>query len=108
MLNWLALAGWGVKFEASSPPDGETSSLTGSTGPQRLEDAPDSTHLMTLDEMISDFDLSALTHRSSVLDMNKLEYINKHHLMKIWSTPDGLDKLAHRVHGVIKDAFPSR
>ncbi|KAE9397639.1 hypothetical protein BT96DRAFT_883718 [Gymnopus androsaceus JB14] len=108
MLNWLALAGWGAKFEAtSSIESADSSSPTSSSGSHRIEDAPDSTHLMTLEEMISDFDLSALTHRSSVLDMNKLEYINKHHLMKTWSTPDGLDRLAHRVHGVVKDAFPS-
>ncbi|KIK66142.1 hypothetical protein GYMLUDRAFT_158716 [Collybiopsis luxurians FD-317 M1] len=93
ILNWLALAGWGVKYEDSAPP--------------RIEDAPDSTHLMSLEEMISNFDLTALTHRSSVLDVNKLEYINKHHLMSIWSTPDGLNELAHRIHGFIKEKFPS-
>ncbi|KAJ4465507.1 glutamyl-tRNA synthetase [Lentinula edodes] len=111
ILNWLALAGWGAKHEATAPiTDGsETDSSLSSrpSSPHRLEDAPDSTHLMTIDEMISDFDLSALTHRSSVLDGTKLEYINKHHLMRTWSTPEGLDKLANRVHGHLKDAFKS-
>lgn len=112
ILNWLALAGWGAKHEATAPitdgSDTDSSSSSRPSSPHRLEDAPDSTHLMTIDEMISDFDLSALTHRSSVLDGTKLEYINKHHLMRTWSTPEGLDKLANRVHGHLKDAFKSR
>ncbi|KAF8823996.1 hypothetical protein HHX47_DHR9000440 [Lentinula edodes] len=111
ILNWLALAGWGAKHEATAPitdgSDTDSSSSSRPSSPHRLEDAPDSTHLMTIDEMISDFDLSALTHRSSVLDGTKLEYINKHHLMRTWSTPEGLDKLANRVHGHLKDAFKS-
>ncbi|KAJ4485405.1 hypothetical protein J3R30DRAFT_3439297 [Lentinula aciculospora] len=114
ILNWLALAGWGAKHEATTPAtvNSDTTITSSSSSPSsrppsphRLEDAPDSTHLMTLEEMISDFDLSALTHRSSILDVTKLEFINKHHLMKTWSTPHGLDDLARKVHGLIKDVF---
>ncbi|KAJ3755932.1 hypothetical protein EV360DRAFT_85438 [Lentinula raphanica] len=106
ILNWLALAGWGAKHESEQAiPSESSSSSSRSPSPHRLEDAPDSTHLMTLSEMIEAFDLSALTHRSSVLDVTKLEYINKHHLMKLWSNPGGLDELANRVHGIVKEAF---
>ncbi|KAF5341287.1 hypothetical protein D9757_014542 [Collybiopsis confluens] len=113
ILNWLALAGWGVKYEdspiePSSPLSSPSpSSSSSSSSPTRIEDAPDSTHLMSLPEMISSFDLTALTHRSSVLDVNKLEYINKHHLMNVWNAEKGLDTLARRAHGYIKGVYPS-
>lgn len=49
-----------------------------------------------------------MTHRSSSLDPAKLEYINKRHLMNAWSTPEGLEDLAEKVHDEIKDRFPTR
>jgi len=91
--NWLALAGWGAYHEADSP--------------RLIKEAPDSTTVMTMAELVDEFDLSVLTQRSSTLDPSKLEYLNKHHLMRIWSTPDGLDYLAQRAHGHIKGAFPT-
>ncbi|KAF5376960.1 hypothetical protein D9615_007259 [Tricholomella constricta] len=103
VLNWLALAGWGAKHE-TPPPSSDSSH---SPRPQLMQKAPDSTTLMTLPEMIEEFELSALTHRSSSLDPSKLEYLNKHHLIKIWSTPDGLESLAERAHDQIKAAFPT-
>ncbi|KAF9073944.1 hypothetical protein BDP27DRAFT_1317719 [Rhodocollybia butyracea] len=110
ILNWLALSSWGAKhLDPPLPSDTEPGSKSSRPpSPIHLEDAPDSTQLMTLEEMISDFDITAITHRSSVLDVNKLEFINKHHLMNTWSKPDGLDELAQRVHGFVKQTFPSR
>ncbi|KAG5643046.1 hypothetical protein DXG03_001624 [Asterophora parasitica] len=108
VLNWLALAGWGAKHEIPSP-DADISSTSAPTvRPQLIQKAPDSTTLMTLPEMINEFELSALTQRSSSLDPAKLEYLNKHHLMRIWSTPDGLETLAERAHDEIKAKFPTR
>ncbi|KAJ3562447.1 hypothetical protein NP233_g9562 [Leucocoprinus birnbaumii] len=98
ILNWLALAGWGARNpeceDKSSPIHGH-------------HDAPDSTAIMSLDEIINEFDLSAMTHRSSSLDPAKLEYINKRHLMRTWSNPEGLEDLAEKVHEEIKERFPS-
>ncbi|KAH9891169.1 glutamyl-tRNA synthetase [Cubamyces lactineus] len=91
VLNWVALAGWGVQDASPS-----------STHKQ----APDSTTLMTMDEMIQNFDFSVLTHRRSVLDPVKLEYINKHHLMRLMSTPEGLRTLAERAYPYVKDTYP--
>ena len=54
------------------------------------------------------FDLSALTHRRTILDPSKLEYLNKNHLMETWSQPHGLNALANRVIGSVKEAFPDR
>ena len=54
------------------------------------------------------FDLSYLTHRRNILDLRKLEYLNKHHLMLTWSTSDGLESLAKRVYPLVKEAFPKR
>ncbi|KAF8341957.1 hypothetical protein F5887DRAFT_918944 [Amanita rubescens] len=88
ILNWLALSGWGARREPISP-------------------SSDSTTVMALHEMISQFDLDALTHRSTSLDPGKLEYINKHHLMQTWSSPEGLHGLADRYTSVenIKQAI---
>jgi hypothetical protein len=44
------------------------------------------------------FNLSALTHQSTILDPQKLEYLNKNHLVETWSQRnDGLNSLANRV-----------
>ncbi|KAI0358886.1 glutamyl-tRNA synthetase [Trametes cingulata] len=91
VLNWLALAGWGVQ-------DASTSSSH--------KQAPDSTTLMSMDEMIRNFDFSVLTHRRSVLDPAKLEYINKHHLMRLMATPHGLRTLAERTRLHVREARP--
>ncbi len=114
ILNWLALAGWGVNHAEEGKPT--------SFG---YHDAPDSTAVMSVEDLIkevkysspfskgsesetSQFDLSAMTHRSSSLDPTKLEYINKRHLMQTWSNPEGLQNLAEKVHEEIKERFPTR
>jgi len=92
------LAGWGVSHDAGAASD---------TSQRHKQQAPDSTAIMSLPEMIQKFDLSSVTHRRSVLDPMKLEYINKHHLMQTMSSDDGLNALAERMHVAIKEAFPS-
>ncbi|CAA7266386.1 unnamed protein product [Cyclocybe aegerita] len=99
VLNWLVLSGWGVSHEAPSP--------DGSTQARSLNIVPDSTRIMTMDEMVDQFDLSAITHRNTVLEAAKLEYINKHHVMRRASTRTGLEELAQKVHEHIKEAFPN-
>lgn len=49
-----------------------------------------------------------ITHHSAALDPVKLEYLNNHHLRRMWSTEDGLSKLAESVHERVKEAFPHR
>jgi hypothetical protein len=44
---------------------------------------------------------------TKILDMNQSKYINKHHLMSIWRTRGGLNELAHRIRGFIKNNIPS-
>lgn len=92
ILNWLALAGWGQQAE-----------LDGTDAKQ----APDSTRVMTMDEIVEEFDLTSLTHRRTVLDPMKLEYLNKRHLMGTMTSDDGLTSLAERVHDTVKAAFPA-
>ncbi|KAJ8593595.1 anticodon-binding domain of class I aminoacyl-tRNA synthetase, partial [Rhizopogon salebrosus TDB-379] len=96
VLNWLALAGWGVHHENGQPSPSKTPS----------SQPPDSTALMTLPDLIEQFDLSSLTHRRNVLDPAKLAYLNKHHLMRSWQTEQGITFQAKRVHDVVKAAFP--
>ncbi|KAI0063242.1 glutamyl-tRNA synthetase [Artomyces pyxidatus] len=98
VLNWLALAGWGVHGEHAASPSSTTS--------RSQNHAPDSTKVMSLAEIIQDFDLSALTHRRTVLDPFKLEYLNKHHLMKMYARDDELQALAERIHPLVKETFP--
>lgn len=57
---------------------------------------------------IVQFDFSVLTHRRSVLDPVKLEYLNKHHLMRLMTTSAGLRTLAERTQPYVKEAYPDR
>ncbi|TFK84864.1 glutamyl-tRNA synthetase [Polyporus arcularius HHB13444] len=98
VLNWLALAGWGVQQDASRP-------STSSSG-QGSNQAPDSTTIMSMEDMIQSFDFSVITHRRTILDPTKLEYMNKHHLMQVMSTPEGLRTLAERTLPFVKEQFP--
>ncbi|KAK7453366.1 Glutamate--tRNA ligase mitochondrial [Stygiomarasmius scandens] len=114
VLNWLALAGWGARHEphADSSSTADTATQPTHAGahapkPVQLQSAPDSTHIMTKQELVSEFDLSAVTQRSSSLDATKLEYINKHHLMLRRENEEELKKMAERVHDSIKAKFPT-
>ncbi|KAF9219057.1 glutamyl-tRNA synthetase [Gyrodon lividus] len=95
MINWLALAGWGQSPRSSFP---ESIAATY---------APDSTTVMTLPELTEQFDLASLTHRRHILDPVKLEYLNKHHLMRSWKSDQGTSFHAHRVHHLVRASFPS-
>jgi len=50
--------------------------------------------------------LDVLTHRRTILDSAKLEYLNKHHLVRNRSSESGIQALALRGQGYVKDAFP--
>ncbi|KAJ7596571.1 hypothetical protein C8J56DRAFT_850018 [Mycena floridula] len=92
VLNWLALAGWGADHEPDTPGIG---------------DAPASTTVMDMPELISNFELSALTQRSCGLDPEKLEFFNKQHISRMVSSPQELAALTARIHDQVKDAFPA-
>ncbi|KAI0045752.1 glutamyl-tRNA synthetase [Auriscalpium vulgare] len=112
LLNWLALAGWGV----STPPPSESEKPRRGHGNPHSRDAsplheprnnaPDSTTVMTLPEIIDNFDLSVLTHRRTVVDSTKLLNLNKAHIWRTSSTDAGLTSLAERVRPLILEAFP--
>ncbi|PPQ71168.1 hypothetical protein CVT26_011029 [Gymnopilus dilepis] len=105
VLNWAVLSGWGVSH-AQNQAQGQNQDQTqhaavveenGQSTPAHAKGSnfvPDSTQIMTLDEMIEQFDISALTHRNTILEASKLEYINKRHLMRRASTREGLKVLA--------------
>ncbi|KAH9927416.1 glutamyl-tRNA synthetase [Epithele typhae] len=95
VLNWLALAGWGAQRAS-----------TGSTS-HPSADAPSSTQLMSLEQLIQQFDFNSLTQRRSILDPLKLEHINKHHLMQLMLTPHGLNSSAQRAQPFVQKAFPN-
>ncbi len=60
------------------------------------------------DLSIHQFDFSVLTHRRTVLDPSKLDYINKHHLMQLMSKPEGLQKLAECALPYVREVYPDR
>ncbi|KIY53503.1 hypothetical protein FISHEDRAFT_63335 [Fistulina hepatica ATCC 64428] len=91
VLNWLSLAGWGVHHDVDEP----------------AFDAPDSTTLMTMNEMIQQFDLTRITHHRQSLDSAKLEFLNKRHLIGVWSSPEGRQSLAVRLQPTIVKGFPT-
>ncbi|KAJ3558730.1 hypothetical protein NM688_g747 [Phlebia brevispora] len=97
VLNWLALAGWGAQTEPEAVP---------STSKKLHKEPPDSTTVMTMEDMIREFDLSSITPRRTVMDPLKLEYLNKHHLMRELETENGLLKMAERAHDTVKTTFP--
>ncbi|KAI0782191.1 hypothetical protein C8Q75DRAFT_788322 [Abortiporus biennis] len=117
VLNWLALAGWGQSHIKTLQEDTSSPSSSCSEGEDHhhhhghqhvYKTAPDSTTVMTLPELIREFDISSLTHRRTVLDPAKLEYLNKHHLKrKMDESPESKKVLAERAHPIVKAAFPS-
>ncbi|KAI9455877.1 hypothetical protein HD554DRAFT_2030712 [Boletus coccyginus] len=96
LINWLALAGWGQAARSPSPLD--------MTAPAC---SPDSTAVLTLPELIEQFDLASLTHRRQVLEPAKLEYLNKHHLMRSWKNDQGTLYHARGIHDLVRASFPS-
>ncbi|KAH7907048.1 hypothetical protein BJ138DRAFT_1216266 [Hygrophoropsis aurantiaca] len=99
VLNWLALSGWGVQHDHAHRQFSSNSDTT--------NQAPDSTTLMTLSELIDQFDLSSLTHRRNVLDPAKLNFLNKHHLISSWQAEGGITAHATRLHDLVKTSFPT-
>ncbi|KJA20865.1 hypothetical protein HYPSUDRAFT_166443 [Hypholoma sublateritium FD-334 SS-4] len=97
VLNWAVLSGWGAVHDTPMDPKAESTASF----------VPDSTRVMNLDEMIEKFDISAITHRNTILEASKLEYINRHHLMRQLLSPNGLDSCANKVHSQIKEVFPT-
>ncbi|KAJ6607384.1 hypothetical protein B0H10DRAFT_2072102 [Mycena sp. CBHHK59/15] len=116
VLNWLALAGWGTQHEPEPSVEAEPSPAESTTEPhttssgrhthphlRTVQEAPESTKVMDMPDLISQFDLSALTHRSSSLDPAKLLYLNSKHLVLAISTQDGLAKVVGRVHAWMEE-----
>ncbi|KAJ6544799.1 hypothetical protein DFH09DRAFT_928025 [Mycena vulgaris] len=118
ILNWIALPGWGALHETeASPEDSTTSTLTeppaassethdphphtghAQNAPEstKVKEAPESTTVMNMDDLISEFDISVLTHRASSLDPGKLAFLNREHLLRAIATPAGLADVVGRI-----------
>ncbi|KAJ7903667.1 hypothetical protein B0H14DRAFT_2665871 [Mycena olivaceomarginata] len=123
ILNWLALAGWGTQYEAETPPEsgsglpsaespaptknehqsttkeapesttGQSPTLTSNKHLRTTKEAPESTKVMNMDELISEFEISAITHRSSSLDPGKLTFLNRQHLLRSAATTNRTESL---------------
>lgn len=113
VLNWLALTGWGAQHDPSaSVQEGQVAGVDANVGvagkPQEsvVQQAPDSTAIFTMDELINQFDVSALTHRRTVLDSKKLEYLNHHFLMRALNDPHKQKSLADDLGTIVKEALP--
>ncbi|KAJ6577199.1 hypothetical protein B0H19DRAFT_1118602 [Mycena capillaripes] len=109
ILNWLALAGWGTQYELENPelePVVETPAVAGEKLPRTAKEAPESTKVMDIDELISEFDISAITHRSSSLDQGKLAFLNRQHLLRSATTPAAMTDVARRVRAWMSETKP--
>ncbi|KAF5312707.1 hypothetical protein D9619_003696 [Psilocybe cf. subviscida] len=108
VLNWVLLSGWGVAHKDDATTPSASSPTPAGTKPSSKDPSfvPDSTAIMNLREMVNNFDLSAITHRNTILDPRKLEYMNKRHVLRRTTTPEGLHDAAAQIHDRIKDAFP--
>ncbi|KAJ7674203.1 glutamyl-tRNA synthetase [Mycena rosella] len=108
VLNWIALPGWGSLHEAEPSSEDSTVADTESAPvvsgahdahPRivSVKDAPESTKVMDMGELVAEFDISVLTHRSSSLDRGKLAFLNRQHLLRAAATPAGLADIASRI-----------
>lgn len=111
VLNWLALTGWGT---SSSPSGGPVEKAPSTTEVLAMEDLILKASIslwkrrLTLNSLVtfSQFDLSALTHRRTILEPSKLEVLNKRHLARKAESAAGLASLAARAHTLILVRFP--
>ncbi|KAF7327569.1 tRNA-synt-1c domain-containing protein [Mycena kentingensis (nom. inval.)] len=104
LLNWLALSGWGAQHEPV--PDSNAPEQAPADPQPTIKAAPVSTKVMTMEELISEFDISALTHRSSSLDQGKLAYLNRQHLLRKAKTVAGLEGVSGRVRSWMDETKP--
>ncbi|KAI9473798.1 MAG: glutamyl-tRNA synthetase [Benjaminiella poitrasii] len=51
--------------------------------------------LFTLKDLITKFDIKDVNHSGAIVDHQKLDWINKHHILKRAETNEGLESLAH-------------
>ncbi|KAG2206869.1 hypothetical protein INT47_007626 [Mucor saturninus] len=49
--------------------------------------------VFTVEELIEQFDIKDINHSGAVVDHQKLDWINKHHILKRAETPEGLNSL---------------
>ncbi|KAJ7475708.1 hypothetical protein FB451DRAFT_253988 [Mycena latifolia] len=114
ILNWIALPGWGslheeLPSEDSASTDAESSAVASEKdAPEsiKVKEAPESTKVMDMDELISEFDISVLTHRPSSLDRAKLAFLNRQHLLRAAATPAGLADVARRIRLWLDETRP--
>ncbi|QRV76934.1 glutamyl-tRNA synthetase [Ceratobasidium sp. AG-Ba] len=98
VINWLALAGWNVHQQLDQL-DHKHDLVSGA--PKLHQD------VLTLSELIESFDISHLTHRRTILDPKKLEFLNRQHVArKIFSPSAGEEDVVQRAAHMIREAYP--
>jgi len=95
VVNWLAIAGWGRQSSSAPSPNG---SSPGSSKP-KLD-------VLTMNELINEFELTSLTQRRTILDPGKLAFLNRQHLVLKSSTPGDLEALTSRAEVFVKQSYP--
>ena len=83
--NFVALLGWHPEQEEESQSD-----------------------IMDIKEMIQAFDLKHVNHSGAIVDHQKLDWINKHHLLKRAETSQGLQSLVDILKPFVNDAYSNR
>ncbi|CAO3670669.1 unnamed protein product [Umbelopsis ramanniana] len=60
------------------------------------------------DELVQAFSLAQLNNSNAIVTLDKLDWINKQHLLRRASTPSGMDSLVEMLQPLVKDAYGDR
>ncbi|KAI8889990.1 glutamyl-tRNA synthetase [Backusella circina FSU 941] len=72
---------------------------------QHQEEEASQSDIMDIKEMIEAFDLKNVNHSGAIVDHQKLDWINKHHLLKRAETEEGLQSLVEILKPFVNDAY---
>ncbi|KAI8980369.1 glutamyl-tRNA synthetase [Pilobolus umbonatus] len=67
-----------------------------------------SEQLFTMDELIQEFDIKDINHSGAVVDQQKLDWINKYHLLKRAETTEGLNSLVDMLKPLVDNDYGSK
>ncbi|KAG1057440.1 hypothetical protein G6F46_005171 [Rhizopus delemar] len=64
--------------------------------------------LFTMNELIDQFDIKDINHSGAIVDNQKLNWINKHHLLRRAETKEGLSSLVDMLKPLIEENYMNR
>ncbi|CAG8433167.1 9568_t:CDS:10 [Diversispora eburnea] len=83
LINFVALLGWSSPYERKD-------------------------EIFTLNELISEFSINNLGHSNSIVSIEKLNFLNKQHLLLKSKSPEGLSQLTASLRELVNEKFRER